>query len=677
MGSWPTIRLMRTALRAAPLAASAFVVIAGIGAANAQAGVTFAAGQTLKVSWSELLSGRQIEACDGGRSRAKKLKVVPAGFEFVRHKTSIVEPSAVLTGTAPASIASGSCGSLRLQGASGKEPDPGKYAGTLLLVTAGLGTARLPTIVTVPGMLPGKPSGISEELTLSIHTGLSSNKAHGVLLLKPPTESELRLKIGQTCAKELAKAKRKCDFIGNLSRNQHVVHITIDGPAKYEEKKHVQELPIALESSDHVVGDYQGSVTLASEDAEPQTIKVKLSASDSIGWAIGALVIGALIPLLLQLWEERCRPKHALERRRKAIPDDYADPAPDFPNIKVSKAMAERYAAEVKHAIKRYAYSVVLLDTKSEAYGEIEAALKLAEDDARVLSGSDGLSKALTQLQDEIDETTTLLEQKVVTDRPAVLAVAAAPLVAGDLAIGVATERAERSDELTALLRQWRQLAGRVLAHAVWLKQITAVVPKPVDDVEDARTLAYAGSQLWAVREELFKVTDKQALDEIARSAALASALSLVGYLGSRYGVAMPAADLKPTDLGGTLSDVGYPAPPGLAITKAEAVANPATVRVTPAQPVRLPLSLGILLVDVLALLLTVAIGVVTGLSAFYFGKTWGTVEDFLTVIVVGAAAQTLAKTILERLAVFLHDISPDEATKGATAKLIVVGPKS
>jgi hypothetical protein len=660
---------------AASVAVCAIVAFAGVGTDEAHAGATFASGRTLEASWSRLLSGERITACDGGRSPAPSVKVVPAGFEFTRGGTSAtVEPEAVLTVSGPSTIAAGSCVSMLLRATPTEKPDPGEYKGTLLLVTAGLGTSRLAAAITVPGTTPGTPSGISDEPTLSLHTGLSNDKAHGTLLLKPPTGEELPLKLGSGCPLKSATPAAGCEFIGNLSRDQQVIHVTIDGPVEYEKDKHVQELPVVFSSSRHIVGDYQGSVTL-SDAGEPQTIKVKLSASDSIGWAILALTVGALIPLLLQLWEERYVPKHGLKRRIKAIPSGYAKATPSFPKIVVVEKTAESYASEVRKALRRYAASVALLDKESDAFKEIDKAIELAENDAHLLSDKAGLSASLIHLRGAVNKTAELLGRYEVSDVPSVLGIAAAPLQDGELKVGGATERAERADRLVELLDQWRDVAEGLFATAIWLKQIVADVPTPVEKIEDARTLAYAGSQLWSAREALFKATDKAALNDVASSDALESARRLIAYLAAAYKVARPAADLKPTELGGDLSDVGYLVQKGPAVGLAALVSKPAEVTITSAKPAQLPRSRRILLGDAIALIVTVAIGVATGLSAFYFGKSWGTIEDFVTVVIVGAAAQTLAKTVLDRLEVFLHDISPVQPTKTATSKRVVGAP--
>ncbi len=54
---------------------------------------------------------------------------------------------------------------------------------------------------------------------------------------------------------------------------------------------------------------------------------------------------------------------------------------------------------------------------------------------------------------------------------------------------------------------------------------------------------------------------------------------------------------------------------------------------------------------DAMVVLLSLATGTVASLSAFYFGKTFGTVEDFLTVIFVGTASQAFLKPVTDTLA--------------------------
>jgi ABC-type Fe3+-siderophore transport system permease subunit len=47
---------------------------------------------------------------------------------------------------------------------------------------------------------------------------------------------------------------------------------------------------------------------------------------------------------------------------------------------------------------------------------------------------------------------------------------------------------------------------------------------------------------------------------------------------------------------------------------------------------------------------LAFATAIVTSLTAFYFGEPWGTTEDYLTVILIGTAAQTVLKAVTDSL---------------------------
>lgn len=58
--------------------------------------------------------------------------------------------------------------------------------------------------------------------------------------------------------------------------------------------------------------------------------------------------------------------------------------------------------------------------------------------------------------------------------------------------------------------------------------------------------------------------------------------------------------------------------------------------------------------------MLAAAAAVVAGLEAFYFGKIWGTCQDYLLVIAGGAAAQLVVTGVFEHFSAFMHDLTPD-----------------
>jgi hypothetical protein len=666
------MRLACALLASLTLATSALVASCDAATTREQSsdGVAFAAGEGLTLSWSALVSGRNVEACNGTSRRVSRLRALPTDFQFTRNGAPLAEAASLLAKPPSHGIPAGSCAVVRLRAA--QTPDPGEYSGALLLVVAGGGVTRLPITITVPDKAPATPSGVSDQLTLSVrNTTPLDDVAKGTLLLNAPKSNENPLTVGQNCNNTIASAKRECPFIGNLYQGDRIMSVSVAGPVTFDENRHVQELPVELKADGHAVGDYEGTVTLAGTGGAPQSIKLKVSAKDAWGCAVIALLIGALLPLGIQLRDGRYRPKGDLERRRKAIVENYRPyHASGHETVKVDKQKLDAYAAAVGQAIASYAGSVVLLDVKSEAYVEIDAALKLAEEDAIVLSDPAQLGHALTELAKEVNQTTGLLAGKNVAERPELLARAAEPLAAAQMDVGDATERAKRAGELASLLKRWRDLASRVLLYAVWLGEIAA---RPEGErprgEHDEEALAYAGVDLWGVRTALFQAEALDDFDRIRTSSELQSAFGAIAYLGNKYRVAMPPADKEPSQPSTALRSVGYPAPSGTALTEAEVLQEPASIETEPAEPVELPTARRALLaVDVLALIVTVGAAIIAGLSAFYFGKSFGTVEDYLTVIFAGTAAQIVSKAILDQLSLFVHDISPVKETAPATA---------
>jgi hypothetical protein len=645
--------------------------------------VMFATGKPLELTWPELVAGKSVEVCDGGRTRVSTLKVVPTDFKFARNGTPVATPASVIAIATPHhGIASGACASLRVHATSEVPLDPGEYKGTLLLVAAGGGSARLQTTITAPEEKLATPAGVAEPTTLSIHNATPfSHGAEAVLLLKEPASGEERLAIGTSCSSASASDEEDCPFIGNLYQGGHVLGIRVSGPAIVNKDKHVQELPIHLQSFGHAVGAYEGIVTLSGVGGASQSIKVKVNAKDAWGWAVLALLFGTLLALVPQCWDGHFRPKRNLVHRKDELSSLYHGGwVVGHEHIRVSQDRLRSYTEAVGRAIDSYAASVVLLDPKSEAYVAIDATLKLAEADARIFSGEAGLGRALSQLAREIAITTDVLAKKEVADTPEILRRAAEPLAAGELGVGEATLRVKRSEELVPLLKAWSDMASRVLAYAVWLKDVDGSLPsRSVDspdtkviDAVDAEVLAYAGVELWGVREALFEATDAGDLARIRASGKLESAFGRIAYLSNKFHVVMPLPNQSPAEFAGELADVGYLAPKGDSLTTEKVLSEPAIVGIEPAKPAKLPSRRRWLLVgDALVLGVTVGVAIIAGLSTFYFGKPFGTLEDYLTVIVVGTAAQVVLKAILDQLSILVHDISPDEPI--APAKVVSV----
>ena len=569
-------------------------------------------------------------------------------------------------------IPAGSCRSLQLRVGKGTGLDPGEYPGSLVLIAPGAGVTRLSTIVEGPGKKPAQPQAVTEGDTASLHdVTVFDDNAATTLLLRGVAAGEAAVSIGKECADTLLPEHEHCEHLGNLYQGSRVVLVSVRGKAFEDQHKDVQELPIKLKYFGHPVGTYEGTLTLT-DGKVSRSVKLKVDFKDAWFFAVLALLLGTLIALVPQLYEGRWRLKSGLEERRDRIEEEYwSARVQGFPSLRVDGGGLEKYLAGVDKAIRDYARSVVLLDTKSTAYGEIDKTLTLAEVDSRPLLLG-GLGRSLTALQHEAKLTTDLLKQKEVSDLPQILLLAAEPLK-GSIGIGEAAKRAKTADDLTAVIKSWRGLIDRVLFYAVWLKRVSGDPKTGAHKLTqaDSQLIATAGAELFGVRQELFEeVTDAEGLARVRNSGRIERASTGIVQLATKLKVPMPPHDARPNEYAGLLKDVGYPSKQGPPMTDEDVDAKSTELEATPILPVDLPArKLRLVLFDALALTSAVAVSIIAGLSAFYFGKSFGTLEDYLTVIFAGTAAQVVAKAVLERLEVFVHDISPIARTKAAVVE--------
>ena len=202
-------------------------------------------------------------------------------------------------------------------------------------------------------------------------------------------------------------------------------------------------------------------------------------------------------------------------------------------------------------------------------------------------------------------------------------------------------------------------MADRVLRYEVWARLLAQLAARDGGfPEEDKKRLAQVLTKLVEVRMELLDASNASDIEQLGTSRDLDIAYQGLADLGSRYGVWVPPAEANPAEV-----EVGWQALDLNELLLAQmdltgpidsvemwiAQAADLTVRAAESVDIRKTLRW---LADVGALIIAIVVGIVAGLSAFYFGKTFGTTEDYLTVILVGAASQVLVKGILDRAAV-------------------------
>lgn len=415
-------------------------------------------------------------------------------------------------------------------------------------------------------------------------------------------------------------------------------------------------------------------------------VKTKLTASDSACSAIVAVMLGALIALGLQLLSGRERPKRLLKQRRQAILGAYVDSGwptdSAYERIAVDVAAVKAYSETVAEAIRKYLGSVLMVDQESEAYKQIDSSIALAEADAKVLTSAGGLEASLDALAAEVRKVRTMLAGTYdIVRTPELLARAAAPLAAGKMGVGDASERAKYAAEMTPLLREWRQLARRVLGYEIWLIALgKRAKAKDLDSFkpEDLAQLTSAAIGLAELREEIFRATRDSDLDRLRTSYRIEAVFAKLSYLGGEYDVAAPPEPepvLREAAKVGVATSVedGFP---GVAERSPDLTADDVSWTVRRLEPTSAAAATisqkryGLLAIDLLVLVVGTVTAIVVALAAVYFGKAFGSFEDYLTVIVVGAASQGLVTALQSGLAVFMHDFSATADVARPTAKI-------
>lgn len=658
--------------------------------AGARSGLVFAGAKPISISWGQVVAGKRLKFCNGSGKPARQLAAVVGGFGFKppqkrQPRSAMVELESPKNREIPA----GGCGVLTLRAVPGAKLKPGTYTGAVVVTARGAGVARLGVAVTRAGPKePAAVSGAMEEATLELvnaaPVGPAGSQRVGNLLLTAPPEAQRPLPLGQECEKPDAGEAwddKACPLIGNLYQGSSIVHVFMAG--KVIEGEGVEELPVRISADQHLVGDFEGELDPSGSGEDEQMVKTKLTASDSWVWAVLAVILGAGIAILLQLLAERCRPRFLLERRRRGIVAAYRRAHrwdPKNRKITVDLDTAMTYAETVREAIGRYMGSVLIVDTASEAYREIDASIALAEKDAETLLARDGLRAGLDGLEAEVVKARKMLATTYeIKETPAMLARAAAPLTEGSLSVGEATERGKDARELTPLLREWRQLAKRVLLYEVWLIALSAKAKKTSSKwpKKDKEALAEAAIRQADLRTELFAASKGADLERLSGSFRIEAIVAELSDLGGRHGIGIPEdpeATLK-TASTSLLAPVKE-AFPELAERAPEATPEGVNwseweIDATSAAPARLPqVQHRLLLLDVFVLVGGATTAIVAALAAFYFGKTFGGIEDYLTVIFSATLLQALIKVVMDKFEVFMHDVSTEKGVVQPTTKI-------
>ena len=608
----------------------------------ASAALAFPDQRPLTVGWDELSDGTAIRLCNAGR-RTVDLRPTVAGFRFRRAGRAVADDEVLGAGLPNAGrLAAGDCADITLSSA-GRAPDRGSYTGVVAVSGGGGGIARKEVTVAVPVASGGGTAvaGAQDPVPLTAHKGpfgsasLTGDKA---LMLEAGAAAAA---IGADCG--VTDDEAACPSLGNLYDGDEIAQVRVAGPARSE--RGVTLLPVTVSGAD-AVGDYRGRLDVPGSDG----VAVALQVTAPWWWAVVALLIGAALAVAAQLWTGRIRPMTRLRERVKALQGAYADGDRVVKSVThglVTGPTPERVAAYgdgVEQAIGAAGRSALGWDAGSDGGRAVEASLALAERDAAYLAAeTGGLADALAELAAAVDA----LERDPAAEalgRPRLLSAASA-LLNGRLNVGEAVARGRAAREAVALLERWRDLAARARRYERWLSTLRALGELPP---AEARLLDFADATLFEVARELLDAADGATLERLGTAEELDRVYDALARVGGAHDAWLPVdpAPGQETRLelfGGRLRERLDGRGGGADDREAEVVARAARAAKL--------VQAGSRAADVAVVALAVFSGVLAGLVAFYFGKTWGSLSDFLTLVFAGTAATALAQGVLDQLA--------------------------
>lgn len=667
----------------------------------ARADLAFRDERAISLTWEQATAGRPVVVCNVSERSISGVALDASGFGFKRERASLPDVDVISLDGAPAdgTLDAGRCTTVTLRAAE-VAVDAGSYEGRLVATGRGGGIARLAVTVALARdeqpaeavlEAPADPIVLAATRDLPIDGEVTLN---GKLALGVARRGTLAtLTEGRT--------------IGNVFGHGEVGVLRVTGPADMDSKPGAVVVPVRLEGISKI-GDFTGTIRPTADDRV--SFRVKVTSTDAWPWAVLAIVFGAALGLLPQLWPRRLRPKWGLRDELAALPGAYRvafsywcehrRDHPEWPDVRISEAKLARFTADTRTAIRTYASGTLFFDTASEEFRTLRKPLADAAADAACLRGESGLAGALLGLEHASSAVADYLREAFPAKRPPRLLVKArgpfepAPPETIELGVGEATARAAAARELTALLDRWLALAREVLRYELWALLLSRLAELPQDagglDERDRTRLRKAHARVVEAHEELLDVDDAAGLERVGAEQDLREAYAMLARLGGRHRVWVgpELADPRPADLVlravSERNDLDVAQVRDLvrrwaarspAASFAEAPSGIFGVAEFVLEPLR---TLRVLagsrrLWDTIVVALAVLVGIVAGLEAFYFGKTFGTWQDYLAVILVGTGSQLLLKGLTDALASVWAPALPRVVDAGRAASGSVV----
>jgi hypothetical protein len=394
---------------------------------------------------------------------------------------------------------------------------------------------------------------------------------------------------------------------------------------------------------------YDGAIDLQPADEKSGTVTVKATVSDSWGWALGVLGLGILAGLLLVRYAGSGRALFNLRTRRSEALIDLDDAQNELDKAARPPAW---HAPSVRDAAGRVGDAIqAKLDTLGRTsfsepdagvVKEIEALLATvatAAADVRALATAlPALADAVGRLEKREPYLSELVPPQ--TSTPALADAARLLLAGGELeSFEELTARLDGVRASTALLVKWKSNESLVSAYKRDLDEIDPTGLSAEDQALHAKTLTDLGSvcqTLWDVRgvDDFETQSIVRDLAEVHRNVSHLKAAwrpSLVESLEYIRARGLPDVWIDGRGLDAAPRPPAAPPPPDAASERSR---------------LRRRLTRGFA-GEALLTVAAFAIALVTGLSALYMGKSWGTWIDYANAFLWGIVTKTALDLLL------------------------------
>lgn len=609
-------------------ALAAFAALAG-GASSPDKGLFFEESGQVVAKWDQLRGkGVRVVVCNAGGRKVPRLHARLVGLGLERGGEPVAVRKVLKVVKQPARLGASRCAKVILKAATVVAPDAKEFEGELLLVSAGAGGIRRSLKIVGPGFKP--PAEIKPVRPTTSFT--ATGGPFGIDAKLDGNELALVADIKSGAIQRLSKGR----VLGQVFKDGDASVVKVDGDPKDAGNGQVL-LPIKVEGIDHP-GTYNGKLDLTGDTAEKDRVAITVRATDWVGFAliaIGLGVLAALFPVAVR----RRNVLSDLERVRDGLRASYAAAVKRLHEAPAGKKFCgpdlTSFIADFDRALSRYRKGTVGIKRTDKTYLHLRSTLRDAEEDAAVMGAE--LGPALDKLHGCLLELEEFLDGDDWADEPVFRDRAWRLLAGGELPVGGSIELRDKADGYAALTGEWLRLARLVSKLEADAAGLIAGIGAMTDF--DQQLLASSRSQAAEAGDRLRAIAKPGEIDA-AVEASVHAVDGSVTYLRERYPETSEHFNARaafralrrersPDRSGDEIRGAGpLPKLPEVAVKLVQ-------------RGLRMVLDLGVIA-------LAVSTAVVASLSAFYFGETWGTTEDYLTVILIGTGAQVVVKAITD-----------------------------